>query len=177
MKDTREKQLTQCLENYLLAIYELVKQNKAARVKDVSTYMKKGAPATSDAIKMLAVKGYINYVPYGIITLTSKGEKKALQKIERHGIICRFLANVLKINEKEVSICAENMEYSMNEIVLEKFVNFLCFMEKCTCKEPKWVKSFEYYDKNGKMQDKCDICSRNKENFDNSKCCGACRTN
>lgn len=35
MKDN-ENQLTESLEKYLLAIYEITKINKAARVKDVS---------------------------------------------------------------------------------------------------------------------------------------------
>ena len=68
-----KNELTESLEKYLLAIYEIVKVNQAARVKDVSNYLKIGGPATSDAVKTLAERGFINYVPYGIITITSKG--------------------------------------------------------------------------------------------------------
>ena len=60
MKD----KLTESLEKYLLAIYYIVQENKAARVKDVSKYLNIGGPATSDAVKTLAEKGFINYVPY-----------------------------------------------------------------------------------------------------------------
>lgn len=167
----KEKQLTQSLEKYLLAIYELVKQNSAARVKDVSNYLQIGGPATSDAIKSLTKKGYINYVPYGLITLTKKGEKAAENKIHRHKIICDFLKYVLIIDEKRVEKSATQIEYSMDEEVLERFISFLSFMDKCSCKEPKWMKSFSYYALNNSMQQKCQDCmSTSCSNC----CCGGC---
>ena len=147
-----KNELSESLEKYLLAIYEIVKVNQAARVKDVSNYLKIGGPATSDAVKTLAERGFINYVPYGIITITSKGKKKAEEKINRH----------------------KTIEYSMPKDVLEKFVNFLTFMENCSCKEPKWVQSYKYFSESGKMRDKCEICIANKDKFDNSSCCGGC---
>ena len=90
-------ELTESLEKYLLAIYEIVSINQAARVKDVSNYLNIGGPATSEAVKTLAKKKFINYVPYGIITLTEKGRKKAKIKIERHKTISNFLEKVLLI--------------------------------------------------------------------------------
>jgi len=62
----------------------------------------------------------------------------------------------------------------MPKDVLEKFVNFLTFMENCSCKEPKWVQSYKYFSESGKMRDKCKICIANKDKFDNSSCCGGC---
>ncbi len=169
-----QKELTESLEKYLLAIYEIVKVNQAARVKDVSNYLKIGGPATSDAVKTLAQRGYINYVPYGIITITSKGAKKAEEKIARHQTIANFLEKVLQVEPEKVDFSATKIEYAMPSDVLVKFVQFLTFMEKCSCKEPKWVKSFKYYSKEGEMQDKCQNCMANKNNFDNSSCCSSC---
>lgn len=167
-----KNELTESLEKYLLAIYEIVKCNKAARVKDVSNYLKIGGPATSDAVKTLAQRGFINYVPYGIITITEKGEKRAEEKIFRHKTISNFLDKVLQVKNIEQS--AKDIEYSMPEDVLEKFVKFLTFMENCSCKEPKWVKSYRYYSENGQMQNNCLKCMKMQENFDNSSCCSSC---
>lgn len=169
-----EKKLTESLEKYLLAIYEIVKTNQAARVKDVSNYLKIGGPATSDAVKTLAQRGYINYVPYGIITISPKGLQKAEEKILRHKTILNFLEKVLLIESEKVETSSTQIEYSMPEDVLDKFVQFLSFMEKCSCKEPKWVKSYKYFTQKGKMQDKCQDCMKNKETFDNSSCCSSC---
>lgn len=166
-----KSELTESLEKYLLAIYEIVKVNTAARVKDVSNYLNIGGPATSDAIKTLAERKFINYVPYGIITITKKGRQKAEEKLKRHNTIEHFLEKVLLVEPEKIKSSARQIEYSMPNDVLDKFVNFLSFMENCSCKEPKWTKSYNYYSKNGKMQDKCIICIKNKDKFDNSKCC------
>lgn len=167
-------ELTESLEKYLLAIYDIVKVNKAARVKDVSNYLKVGGPATSDAVKTLAERKFINYVPYGIITITSKGTKKAENKIHRHKTISNFLEKVLMVEDEKIEDSAKSIEYSMPDDVLDKFVHFLTFMENCSCKEPKWVKSYKYYSEHGEMQDKCHICIKQKDNFDNSACCSGC---
>lgn len=169
-----KNELTESLEKYLLAIYYIVQENKAARVKDVSKYLNIGGPATSDAVKTLAERGFINYVPYGIITITEKGEQRAEEKIHRHKTISNFLEKVLQVDSERVQDSAKSIEYSMPEDVLEKFVSFLTFMENCSCKEPKWVKSYKYYTSQGDMQEKCKICMTQKANFDNSNCCGGC---
>ena len=169
-----KNELTESLEKYLLAIYYIVQENKAARVKDVSKYLNIGGPATSDAVKTLTERGFINYVPYGIITITEKGEQRAEEKIHRHKTISNFLEKVLQVDSERVQDSAKSIEYSMPEDVLEKFVSFLTFMENCSCKEPKWVKSYKYYTSQGDMQEKCKICMTKKANFDNSNCCSGC---
>ena len=166
--------LTESLEKYLLAVYEIIKINKAARVKDVSNYLKIGGPATSEAIKTLASRGFINYVPYGIITITNKGIEKIEQKLYRHDTISKFLEKVLIVSKEQIEFNANAIEYSMTDEVLDKFVKFLTFMEKCSCKEPKWVNSYKYYTDNGCMKEKCTHCVKNKELFDNSNCCSSC---
>lgn len=174
MECLMKNELTESLEKYLLAIYEIVKVNKASRVKDVSNYLKIGGPATSDAVKTLAERGFINYVPYGIITITEKGIERAEEKIRRKKTISNFLEKVLLVENEKVESSAKSIEYSMPEDVLEKFVTFLEFMEKCSCKEPKWVKSYKYFSQYGSMQDKCVNCMAQRENFDNSSCCSGC---
>ncbi len=166
------KDLTQSLEKYLLAVNKIVQKNSAGRVKDIAKELNIGMASTSEAIKTLAKKGYINYVPYGIITMTQKGEDAVELKTKRHEIICKFLSKCLMMEQSSVEQSAENIEFSMTEDVLERFVEYLTFMQNCSCKEPKWVKSFHYFVKEGKMQDKCTNCMKSKDNFDNSKCCG-----
>ena len=156
-----QNKLTESLEKYLLAIYEIVKVNKAARVKDVSEYLKIGGPSTSEAVKTLAQKGFINYVPYGIITITDKGVKKAENKIKRHKIISNFLENVLMTDKNKVNENADRIEYCMPEEILEKFVQFLSFTDKCSCKKPKWIESCKHYIENGEMKNKCESCMQN----------------
>lgn len=149
------KELTGSLEKYLLAIYEIVQENTAARVRDVALKTGIGAASASEGVKSLAKKGFINYQPYGVITLTAKGKKAAQEKIRRHKTIEDFLTNILML-EKDY---AGELEFSMPDEVLSRFVDYLTFMNKCSCKEPKWIKSFQQYIKEKKMPDKCINCT------------------
>jgi len=166
------KELTKSLEQYLLAIYELDSENKSVRVRDVAEKMHLGAASTSEAVKNLAGKGFINYQPYGLITLTLKGDETIKEKIRRHETISKFLSEVLMLGEESIEAYASGMEFSMPDEVLGRFVNYLTFMQKCSCKEPRWVESFHKYIESGAMQVNCIECAKNKENFDNSFCCG-----
>ena len=168
--------LTASQENYLKAIYKIVKENKAARVKDVANVLSIGASSASEAIKALAEKKYVNYEPYSLITLTRKGEKTAIDRLKRREIICHFLKNVLLLPEEDIEEDAEKLEYSISEDVMERFVTFLSFMQTCACKEPKWIKSFKYYTQHGEMQDKCNTCisncAENSTTPHQGGCCG-----
>lgn len=166
------KELTRSLERYLIAIYELIKNNDDVKVKDVAEKMQIGGASTSEAIKTLANRGYIDYQPYCSIKITEKGTRTAEEKILRHDTIAKFLSEVLLIEDGNIEECASMMEFSMPDDVFERFIKYLSFMQKCSCKEPKWVKSFHKYLEQGEMQEKCILCAKNKEKFDNSSCCG-----
>lgn len=150
--------LSASFENYLCAIYEIEKKNKAARVKDIAHFLSIGASSVSEAMKALEKKECINYEPYGLITLTKKGQKIVIEKLKRNEIISAFLRDVLLVDESLIENNAKKIEYGMDEAVLEKFVRFLTFMQTCSCKEPKWIKSFKYFAQHGELQDKCNSC-------------------
>jgi DtxR family Mn-dependent transcriptional regulator len=154
-----DKNLTKSLETYLLAIDVLLEQKNDIIVKDVAEYMKIGGASTADAVKKLKDKGYINYEPYGNITLTGLGEKTVIIKKYRHNTITKFLNKVLDIDEKNAEYNADKMEYFLTEDVLSRLVNFLDFMEQCTCSEPKWIKSCKSTLENGELSAKCKSCS------------------
>lgn len=174
MKTT--KNLTASAENYLKAIHNIVKINKAARVKDIANYLSIGASSVSEALKQLAEKGYINYQPYGIVTLTDVGEEIANGLNHRHEVISNFLENVLLVDKAIVDENSTKLEHGISEEVVTKFVRFIEFMQTCACKEPKWIKSFKHYSANGELASKCQTCiSVSKDNPDmvcNGGCCG-----
>ncbi len=157
-----KKTLTQSLEKYLLAIYDISKNNSNIIVKDVSKHLKIGGASTATAIKTLAKKGLINYVPYGNITLTEEGTNFIQLKIYRHNTISNFLNQVLEIEKTSADKNASAVEYSMTQDVLIKFVNFLDFMKQCSCKEPKWLISCKHSLKGGQLPKKCIDCVSDK---------------
>jgi len=154
-----EKFLTKSLETYLLAIDNLLENKKTIIVKDVADFLHFGGATTSEAIKKLKEKGYVNYEPYGNITLTSLGEKTVIIKKYRHNTITKFLNKVLDIDLQKAENNAEAIEYSMTDDVLSRFVNFMDFMEQCTCSEPKWIKSCKSTLETGQLSNKCKSCT------------------
>lgn len=154
-----EKILTKSLETYLIAIDKLLENKNSIIVKDVADFLKIGGASTSDAIKKLREKGYINYEPYGNITLTQLGKNSVNIKKFRHNTITKFLNKVLDIDLKNAETNAEAIEYSMTNDVLNRFVNFVTFMEQCSCSEPKWIKSCKSSLENGTLSEKCKSCT------------------
>lgn len=159
------KELTKSLEKYLSAIHDIIQIQGAARVRDVSEKVKTNAASTSEAVKTLAKKGFVNYKPYGIITLTQKGQDTVDSKNTRHEIIRKFLTESLML-QKDYS---DDLEFSMPDEVLDRFVAYLTFMQKCSCREPKWLKSFQYFIKENQMPEKCASCINSSDN--QCRCC------
>ena len=153
-----EKKLTKSLETYLLAIDSLLEEQETIIVKDVAKYLNFGGATTADAIKKLKEKGFVNYEPYGNITLTSKGEDAVMLKKYRHNTIKKFLNRVLDIDIKSAETNACAIEYSMTQDVLVRFVHFVDFMEQCSCSEPKWIKSCKSSLEEGKLSENCKNC-------------------
>ena len=153
-----EEKLTKSLESYLLAADELLQSKKSIIVKDVAEYLNIGGASTADAIKKLKEKGYVNYEPYENITLTPKGKEAVSLKKYRHNTITKFLNKVLDIDLKNAQFNAEQIEYSMTKDVLVRLVNFMDFMEQCSCAEPKWIKSCKSTLETGELCSNCKSC-------------------
>lgn len=172
------KQLSSSLENYLKAIYSIVNEKQAARVKDISKHLGIGPSSVSEALRNLADKELINYEPYGVITLTPSGIGIAERLNNRHEIICTFFRDVLMVNNEIVNENTRKIEFGVSSDVLDKFVKFLEFMQVCSCKEPKWIKSFKHYSSTGSLEDQCRICiKRFQENSENNKNSCKCENN
>lgn len=153
-----EDKLTKSLETYLLAADTLLEKKDSIIVKDVAEFLNIGGASTADAIKKLKEKGYINYEPYGNITLTPKGKEAVSLKKYRHNTITKFLNKVLDIDIENAEYNATQIEYSMTKDVLIRLVNFMDFMEQCSCKEPKWIKSCKSTLETGELCGNCISC-------------------
>ena len=154
-----EDKLSESLETYLLAIDSLLEKQTSIIVKDVAVFLNYGGATTSDSIKKLKQKGYVNYEPYDNITLTPKGKEAVSLKKYRHYTITKFLNKVLDIDLKKAEKNAQAIEYSMTKDVLTRLVGFMDFMEQCACPEPKWIKSCKSTMENGEILEKCRSCS------------------
>ncbi len=118
------------LEDYLEAIFQILKSNSVVHAKNIAEYLKVKKPSVTGALQVLAKKKLINYTPYGVITLTKTGEAIAKDVIKRHTGIANFLITVLGIEKEEAELSACKLEHAMSPNILERFLKFIKLVKK-----------------------------------------------
>jgi len=133
------------LEDYLEAIYEVVKENGVVLPRDVRQRLGVGKSSVSGALKTLASRGLIEHTPYGAITLTSEGQKTAEDIARRHEVLRDFFIKVLDADSEVANTAACEIEHVMPDSVLERLVEFLCFAQLPQGDEQSLQEQFRVY--------------------------------
>jgi DtxR family Mn-dependent transcriptional regulator len=158
MAATGSLQLSSSLEDYLEAIFQIVREKQAARAKDIADRLSVGRSSVTGALKALAEHELVNYAPYDIITLTGKGRTVAEEIVRKHEVLREFFVKVLSIEENEADAAACKLEHAISETVLQRFLEFVEFVERCPRGGTKWIKGFGYYCDNDKETGNCEHC-------------------
>jgi DtxR family Mn-dependent transcriptional regulator len=114
-------------ENYLKSIYHLSLNDANVSTNQIAAALNTKPASVTDMLKKLADKGLINYARYQGVSLTTAGEKVALQIIRKHRLWEYFLVEKLDFKWDEVHEMAEEMEHiSSTELVdrLDKFMDY-----------------------------------------------------
>lgn len=127
----RVEQLSASLEDYLEAIFNIVSEKGGVRAKDIAKYLGVKAGSVTTALHTLAKNNYINYQPYEVISLTSKGIKEARGVIRKHGILTDFFVNILDAEPKTAQEAACKIEHVITEELAESLVTFTEFIQAC----------------------------------------------
>ena len=152
------KSLTASLEDYLEAIFHVAAEKGAARAKDISKRMKVNSSSVTGALRALADRGLVNYAPYDIVTLTSKGTRMAEDVIRRHEVLRDFFVKVLAVDEAEGEEGACKMEHAVPRNILERLVQYIDFLDACPRAGSKWVSGFGHYCHHGENAEDCEEC-------------------
>ncbi|MGA1847110.1 metal-dependent transcriptional regulator [Deferribacter abyssi] len=124
------EKLSRNMEDYLEAIYILLKESSVARVKDIAEKLGVKKSSVTNALKLLSEKGLINYDKYSCITLTGEGVKYAEEIFHKHTIITQFLVEVLSVDKKRAEENACRIEHVIDKDIFDKFERFLSFFLK-----------------------------------------------
>jgi len=123
MRET--KMISARLEDYMAAIFLIVSEKQVARAKDIAFRLKVSRPSVTGALRSLSDRGLINYAPYEMITLTSKGRKLAKDVVRRHEILKSFFVEVLGVDEVEADEAACKMEHAISHTIMERLKKFM----------------------------------------------------
>ena len=152
--------LSASLEDYLEAIYHLVKENRVARVRDISTRMRVNMSSVTGALRQLSSYNLVHYEPYQVITLTDAGLARAKEQARRHTVLRNFLLNVLSLDPAVAENNADRMEHAVDSQTLERFVQFAEFVEKCPRGGREWIELFRQFCIHGSSNEQCERCLR-----------------
>ena len=152
---TAEKSLTSVMEDYLEAIFNLGKEKKVVRVKDIAKRMDVKMPTVTSMLKALSGRGMVNYEKYEYVELTDEGADVGREMRRRHEILRKFLTDILKIDFKTADEEACKMEHTLSSSTLDSFTDFMAFIQACPRAGESWLELFEEYRLHGKRPEKC----------------------
>jgi len=118
---THGNPLTAVMEDYLEAIYHIVKEHGYARSGQISARLGVHKATVTPALRTLQAQGFIDYEPYQDVKLTAKGEKEAKGIVKRHDIFYRLLHVLLGLEQNEASKMACEMEHAIPPQLVRKF--------------------------------------------------------
>ncbi|MFZ5980367.1 MAG: metal-dependent transcriptional regulator [Candidatus Zixiibacteriota bacterium] len=137
--------LSASLEDYLEVIFHLEEDNQAARSRDISRRLKVNVSSVTGALQALSQKELVNYSPYEVVTLTEKGKRVARDVVRRHRALRDFFVKVLAIEEKVADAGACKMEHAIPRLILERFIDFVEFVETGPEQGARCVQAFKNF--------------------------------
>lgn len=113
-------------ENYIKAIYKLSESgNREVNTNAIAEAVQTKAASVTDMLRKLSSKNIIHYAKYRGVSLTSEGQKIALQIIRKHRLWEVFLVEKLHFNWDEVHEVAEEMEHITSSLLIKRLDEFL----------------------------------------------------
>lgn len=125
----KQNRLSASLEDYLEAIYLIIKERGTARSKEIMSHLSVSGPSVTEALQLLSEKGLVNYQPYEPITLTTHGEELAKEVLHRHETLRNFFIDVLGIDRKTADEGACRMEHAASANIIERMVQYTRYLK------------------------------------------------
>ena len=124
------QKLSDSLEDYLEAIFNLTNGlKKEARSKDIADRLCVSRASVTGALRLLKERGLANYVPYGTITLTPTGRRRAAEVAGKHSVLKTFFTNVLGVDHESAQKGACRAEHALGQEIIDRLMCFTQFIE------------------------------------------------
>ncbi|MBZ4649393.1 manganese-dependent transcription regulator [Thermosipho africanus Ob7] len=123
-----DKKLTPALENYLVTIYKLSKNDGVTRVSEIAKVKNVSYPSVTTAVKKLAELGYVEHQRYGFVKLTRKGKRVAVTIHNGELRVKYFFMYVIGFPEKWAQQAAELLIYGLDSETRRQLRRFYAIM-------------------------------------------------
>jgi DtxR family Mn-dependent transcriptional regulator len=157
MVSTQEKPLTMVMEDYLEAIYDLSKERKVVRVRDIARRMDVKMPTVSSMLRTLSKRGLVDYEKNEYVELTRNGSDIGEDMRHRHEVLLKFLTDFLNIDFPTANDDACKMEHALSPETLDSLTDFMRFIQSCPRTGESWLQHFNEYRQEGHRPEKCQV--------------------
>ncbi len=107
--------LSQTAEDYLKEIYKLQGDGGRATTSALAERLGVSPPSATAMLKKLAELGLVDHTRYRGVTLTTAGEKAAIEVIRHHRLLEMYLSETLGVPLDEVHAEADRLEHALSE--------------------------------------------------------------
>ncbi len=114
--------LTHKMEDVLSALWELERDNKVVRVRDLELFFGIKTSSVIDFLRALKKRELVNHEKYGYIELTEEGQKIAKKIQYKRNILKRFFIEVLRLKPSIALKEACAFEHYIKEETLQNIV-------------------------------------------------------
>ncbi|MFN8571597.1 MAG: metal-dependent transcriptional regulator [Gemmatimonadaceae bacterium] len=113
-------ELTEPVEDYLKAIYDIGREGSAAATNDIAQRLQIAPASVSGMVRRLAEQGLVDYEKYRGVRLTDAGRRAALRTIRRHRVIEAYLVQALGYTWDSVHEEAERLEHAATDDLIDR---------------------------------------------------------
>lgn len=118
--------LSKAEEDYVKFIYEhSLRAPHIVKTSDIAKAFAFTEQSVNQMVKQLEEKGYLTFIPYKSITLTSEGNRAALMMIRAHRVWETFLTTQLHYPWDKVHEVCEQLEHQRDEVLIDRLHQFL----------------------------------------------------
>jgi DtxR family Mn-dependent transcriptional regulator len=131
--------LTESLEDYLEAIYQLQRESGSVRVKEIADFVGVKMPSVSSALRALKERDLVDHESYGEVSLTPEGRETAEFLCRRHFALSTFLRDILGLDEEQAEREACGIEHALSADTLRRLLMLIDFIERCPRGGEDWL--------------------------------------
>ncbi len=122
--------LSESLEDYLEAIYVIIRRKTAARPKDIAMQLGVTKASVTGALRVLVERRLVDHEPYDIVTLTEEGRRLACEVDTKHKALKHFFTGVLGVDEQQAEEVACKVEHAIPGDIKNRLVGLGDYLEQ-----------------------------------------------
>ncbi len=128
MAESARAKLSASLEDYIEAIFNLIRESQVARSKDIAKRLGVSRSSVTGALRLLREKGLANYEPYDYVTLTESGRAAAEEVVRKHNALKSFFEGILGIEPQLAHEAACRAEHTLGSEIIARLILFIEFV-------------------------------------------------